>query len=40
MRIGRKVLLPSPENLPFRSEGGTVVTIDDDDTASGVLEDY
>jgi len=40
MRIGRKVLLPSPENLPFRTEGGTVMTIDEDDTFAGVLEDY
>lgn len=40
MRIGRKVLLPAPEALPFRSEGGTVITIDEDDTFSSVLEDY
>ena len=40
IRIGRKVLLPAPEALPFRSEGGTVVTIDEDDTYSDVLEDY
>jgi hypothetical protein len=40
MRIGRKVLLPSPEYLPFRTEGGTVMSIDEDDSFSGVLEDY
>ena len=42
MRIpaGRKVLLPSPIDLPKRGEGGTVIMEGDDDEIFGVEEEY
>jgi hypothetical protein len=42
MRIpaGRKVLLPSPIDLPKRGEGGTVIVEGDDDEIPGVEEEY
>lgn len=42
MRIpaGRKVLLPSPIDLPKRGEGGTVIIDDTDEEYAGSEEDY
>lgn len=42
MRIpaGRKVLLPSPIDLPKRGEGGTVIVDDADEEYTGSEEDY
>jgi hypothetical protein len=42
MRVpaGRKVLLPSPVDLPKRGEGGTVLVDDADEDTTGSEEDY